>query len=348
MWLLGYRSGVSMHISASLRRRAALAGAAALAVLTLTPAAASAQSPSGDAGVKTYASHADVDKVRDFWTENRLADAGGEDIDHTTLSPPGELLTPDADRLGYAPAAQPYVNHGSRGVGKIAMLDGTDPSNCSAAAIGGDLILTAAHCLVDPGDPSQLTTKLAFVPDYGMRGDYHPFGVWPVVATYIPSAYVTKAGDGNYPYDVAVMRVADDQQGASLEDVIGTSYDVVQSTHGAPAMAAVYGYPGMGGPKYNGGPQMFYCVARLEDDGQAPVSEMRTENCAVQGGNSGGPLFDHEWRIVGVTQSGTALDEDGNPVSEGEKGAYEDAVFARLHPDTYGRVIEVARADAQD
>jgi V8-like Glu-specific endopeptidase len=325
-----------------------LAGAA----LAITPAAAvdSPIVPGKNAKVSTVAA-TDVDaadtpaNVRAFWNSNRLQDAGGGDVGFETLPAPSEVLTPKGDKVGYGYPQKPYLRYGTRGVGKIVLLNGTQPSNCSAAAIGGDFILTAAHCVLLPG--GKFLTKLAFVPDYrhgksadGKNRDNEPFGVWPVTKTYMPKVYATKH---SFPYDIAVMRVAKDPQGASLQEALRVSYKTIQSKDNVPldtdpALAAVYGYPGEGGKKFDNGPEMFYCIGEMEPDDQRPISELVTSNCAVQGGNSGGPLFDKKWNIIGVTQSGTKVTgADGKPA--------ENSVFSRLHPDTFGASLGEAKGD---
>jgi V8-like Glu-specific endopeptidase len=330
-----------MQFRAPTRRRnisAAITAAAvtllSTAALAVTPATAAGSDtvPGRDKTVTVHTPADSPDTVRDYWTDDRLKTAGGEqdDLDSESAKADGPVITPDGDAFGYGRPKQPYMRYGTRGVGKLVMMSGDSPSNCSASAIGGNFIVTAAHCIVGPSDVTFLT-KMAFVPDYGLRGTYKPFGLWPVTKVYMPTKYyeTSKQGHGDFPADVAVMRVANDPQGATLQEVLRTVYKAVQTKDGVPsARAATYGYPGTGGKKFEDGPEMFYCVGDFTDEGQKPVSQLNTTNCAAKGGNSGGPLFDSKWNVIGVAQS-----------------AAGNTSFSRLHPDTFGRALTEAKND---
>ena len=71
---------------------------------------------------------------------------------------------------------------------------------CTASVVhstGGDLLLTAAHCVAGAG------VGLKFVPGYA--GGAAPQGVWSVTAAFVDAAYAASRDEAD---DVAVLRVA--------------------------------------------------------------------------------------------------------------------------------------------
>ncbi|MGV9803675.1 trypsin-like serine peptidase [Mycobacterium sp. NPDC003449] len=116
-------------------------------------------------------------------------------------------------------------------------LGGGPVHTCSAAVLGDttdDLILTAAHCLVDGVDTT-------FVPGFPDGGDDR---VWRVTATYLDPRWLA---DQQPQTDFAVARVSSDG-GGSLQRRAGGGLSL-GSAPAAGSAVTVTGYPmGDGGP----------------------------------------------------------------------------------------------------
>jgi V8-like Glu-specific endopeptidase len=96
---------------------------------------------------------------------------------------------------------------------------------------GGDLVLTAAHCLAgrQPG-------SLAFVP--GFRDGSAPLGVWTVGEVFVDSAW-TRAHDPDH--DFAFLRVSRPGSASTLEARTGA--ERLGAGRGAGRLTTVVGYP---------------------------------------------------------------------------------------------------------
>jgi V8-like Glu-specific endopeptidase len=88
---------------------------------------------------------------------------------------------------------------------------------CTASVVnspGGDLVLTAAHCVAGYSESSP--SGMAFIPGYDDGAA--PAGVWPVTHVFVDSAW---AANANPDDDFAFLTVAQSGHGASLESVTG-------------------------------------------------------------------------------------------------------------------------------
>ena len=97
-----------------------------------------------------------------------------------------------------------------------ALFSSSNISNghyCSASVVdspGGDVIVTAAHCLSSDSDG-----KAVFVPGY--RAGQTPYGVW-TVADVVESSNWTAQGDPDYDVAFALL---DPVKGKEIESVVG-------------------------------------------------------------------------------------------------------------------------------
>ncbi|MEZ4522616.1 MAG: trypsin-like serine protease [Thermomicrobiales bacterium] len=129
----------------------------------------------------------------------------------------------------------------------IAQLAGFDESlpediiaTCTAAFVGPDVLLTAAHCLWSDTEFGGWIDDLLIAP--GSNGDQTPFGVISPESMWIPDAYMTNSEPGS-PYDYALIVLSNsdtEAQTGSFEIGILTTGEL-QDQNLNPTTA---GYPG--------------------------------------------------------------------------------------------------------
>jgi V8-like Glu-specific endopeptidase len=108
---------------------------------------------------------------------------------------------------------------------------------CTASVVaspGGDLLVTAAHCVQGYSDSAP--KGLAFVPGYD-HGSV-PYGAWPVTRIFVDQAWASSADPDD---DVAFLTVRQSRSGTSIESVTGAE-ELGISTR-ASGTLTVIGYP---------------------------------------------------------------------------------------------------------
>lgn len=151
-----------------------------VAVLAGT-AGASTRSPAPQFGVEYAVGQAAQQTTRSFWTPARMAAA-------TPVAKPLSSLT--FGRASGAPPGTPTANlfNGVPTVGALFFTnDGTH--FCSASVISSrarDLVLTAAHCVVDSGHRA---ANVEFVPGYHNAGKA-PYGTWAVKEIFVANGWL--------------------------------------------------------------------------------------------------------------------------------------------------------------
>jgi len=139
-----------------------------------------------------------------------------------------------------------------------------------------DLIVTAAHCLLDAGD-------VAFVPGY--RDGEAPYGVWKVAKVFLPDGWTQGRDEDS---DVAFAAL-EEQDGAGVEDVVGGNRFAPGTATGATAVT-VTGYP-------NAAEAPIRCVNK-------PTAHTGTQQriaCpGFSGGTSGSPWVNGYGEVVGI------------------------------------------------
>lgn len=148
----------------------------------------------------------------------------------------GSATAAVAATQGPGSSRQAAADARSARVGALFSDSGLTDHYCSASVVdspGGDLIVTAAHCLsTDPG-----TT--VFVPGY--RDGTAPYGVWKLVSVVEDTRWTADTDDD---LDVAFAVVAP-LKGRQLQQVVGANRLVTDADvgDGAPVGVTLTGYP---------------------------------------------------------------------------------------------------------
>ncbi|MCX5193627.1 serine protease [Streptomyces sp. NBC_00249] len=162
-------------------------------------------------------------------------------------------------------------------------LDWDGEHHCSGSVVhspGGDLVVTAAHCVYQSG----FRTNLAFVPGY--RDGAAPYGVWVPTRIEVDPRWVESADPD---HDVAFVRVRRaGQPGLRLEDATGSH--PVGFRPELPAPARLVGYP-------NDAEQPLGCANTAEAAGP---TQLRLDCADVPNGTSGGPVLSAAGTLIGV------------------------------------------------
>ncbi|MFG1942242.1 trypsin-like serine peptidase [Nonomuraea sp. NPDC048826] len=275
----------------------------------------------------------DPQRAIDYWTARKQSKADAIDLPENVVIPrsAGEWasvprnkrLTPGADANGYGRMDRPYRRaHDSRATGRLFFLDAAGSRrSCTGAVIRsarGLLLVTAAHCVYGvPGRGGQgrWSQNIAFVPAYDGRAenprDRAPYGVWGARRVWKPRPFTgVSPFDWDSIYDLALIEVG--RRGdTTLQDAVG-GFTPVRNEGGGHTVTSL-GYPS--DAPYDGTRQL-WCLARTRLwPGHAlrgTGGRMRTDNCHLYGGNSGGPWLDRDGGLLlGVLTSG-ANDEAGH------------------------------------
>ncbi|MEU3469342.1 trypsin-like peptidase domain-containing protein [Streptomyces sp. NPDC006687] len=153
-------------------------------------------------------------------------------------------------------------------------LDWDADHHCSGSVVhspGGDLVITAAHCVYAGG----FRTNLAFVPGY--EEGKAPYGVWVPTRIEVDPRWVR---DSDPDVDVAFIRVRrGGHPGQRLEDVTGAH--PIRFGQQLPVPARLMGYP-------NDTERPLGCSHPAVADGPA---QLRFDCADVPNGTSGGPVL---------------------------------------------------------
>lgn len=153
---------------------------------------------------------------------------------------------------------------------------------CTASVVagpGGDLLVTAAHCVYGGGG---YRSGLRFAPGY--VAGRSPEGVWQVVAVFVDSRWI---GSANPDDDVAFLRVRP-LNGRTVEQVSGAH--ALGVGYGPVNQVTVTGYPADGDrPLSCGG-----------SSAAQSATQMRFDCDGFTSGTSGGPWVTGDGSVIGV------------------------------------------------
>lgn len=195
------------------RRRAAHAVLACLAIVLAPPALAEAADRVSPASTATPG---EADRIAAYWTPQRMRST-------PPLAAPGRRRDPLA-RISFTPVAEPTAAPYAVN-GRLFLRQGKQTGFCSATAIDSPsrrLVLTAAHCLnsgpVGPRRGSVWSSKVEFVPAYS--GGIAPFGSFVAGrnAVFVSPKW-RKTGNPNF--DVGAIAVRPNAEGVEVADAVG-------------------------------------------------------------------------------------------------------------------------------
>jgi len=112
-----------------------------------------------------------------------------------------------------------------RWIGRFSFTTPNGTSYCSATAISGNNIVTAAHCVYDTPSRNAFYTNKVFTPAY--RNGNAPYGSFATTNCSVLTAWVNLSGAYSInswaPYDVAVCTVGTNAAGQTLNQVVGSA-----------------------------------------------------------------------------------------------------------------------------
>ena len=180
--------------------------------------------------------------------------------------------------------------------GKVffTIAGGSQPGDyvCSATVVTSNvntLAWTAGHCVHDPEFGGGFAANWTFVP--GFRNGERPFGTWPARELFTTRGWSEKT---NIRQDVGAARLARDEQGRGIEDVLGARGIAFNEPRVQEVTA--YGYPALANPlslppRFDfDGQRLWSCASAITGSDSPPGSGPATMQieCDMTGGASGG------------------------------------------------------------
>lgn len=268
-------------------------------------------------------------EAHDFWSDaDKLENAEGMEF-----KPPENGLPPgpgDPATGAYRPAtaAMPSSPQGYGVVSEAEVYDrnglgastfgrlyfsftGTDLNVCSASVVNsesGDIVITAAHCVMQLDGSAAIAQSVVFVP--GDRNDMseQPHGMWAAVEVSVPQEFAQNAradengqltSDRGWSHDFAFIKM-ERQNGKSIQEATGGQ----GIAFGIPVETLTQiGYPSAG--KYDGREEYMCASTSYTSNYQGGYSH----SCSMTQGSSGGAWltsFDSAsgtGYIVGITST---------------------------------------------
>ncbi|MFE5815670.1 trypsin-like serine peptidase [Streptomyces sp. NPDC056479] len=284
-----------------MRRTAVLVSALALSALGWTPGPAHAEpAPTHDDTQITSFSDQEQDTALTFWTTARLRAA--EDVTPAARASAATASTHPADDHGPELTVPPLPGAEADGIsarassptawkrkglirrtsGKVFFENAAGSLfSCSgtvASSRNKSVVLTAAHCVVDPADGKGYRNWV-FIPGYA-HGE-RPFGTFTAQKLFHLKRYVTSDHRDDWDFAFARMRKLD---GRTLAGTVGAQGIRFNSPTGRRVHSFGYG----GAPAEGSGERLNHCQGKEHRDTTRPGSTMWGIDCVQSGGSSGG------------------------------------------------------------
>jgi len=213
-----------------------------------------------------------------FWTDERIAKAVPLDIPVVEMAEIHNVTYQDGGNTKPVPD-NVYGNQPYRCAGKLLFQTPRGGASCTAVAAGGNVVLTAGHC-IHPGSGSNYYTQVVFRPQH--RDNTAPVGVWPATRLFTTREWATGGGRA-FSRDVGVFSV-NSQNGRSLAQAVGGQTTPIYNQSGRLQIECI-GYPG----NFGNGQRMIHSVgaqAPGHNDMSPPTLKVPSR---MTFGASGGP-----------------------------------------------------------
>ena len=276
-------------------------------------------------------------KIRDFWTSDKLKAAKSLDIILTNV-PHGRSSAnhsepdgPPSSVPGTVPSGNSRLLRTISGNGRQVSTTGKvffqGPDGgyymCSAAIVGsttGDLVATAGHCVYDTDKEAWLNSNWVFIPAYS-NGN-RPYGTWPA-RNFLALTSWTNNRDFNYDVGFVALSTLDGQHIESRLGAQGIGFNYARSEY-----TYAFGYPG----NLDGGNYLKSCSGNAGNPtGAGSDYHGQRLACNMGGGSSGGPWLQNVDESSGIGYV-TAVNSFGIPsLGDYMYGPYFDSTIGSLY-----------------
>ncbi|NLT26583.1 MAG: hypothetical protein GXX90_08045 [Microbacteriaceae bacterium] len=218
---------------------------------------------------------------------------GGGDPATGAYRPATEPMPASPQGYGTVSAAEVYDRNGlgASTFGRLyTTFDGQSMFVCSATVINsdsGDIVLTAAHCVVELDGSGTVAQGVMFVPGDRNEAQEQPYGMWAAVEVSVPQEFVDHAladssgmvtSDRGWSHDFAFLKM-ERQNGQSIQSVTGgqgVAFGIPVDT------LTQIGYPASG--RFDGREEYMCASTSYTSNGQGGYSHY----CDMTPGSSGG------------------------------------------------------------
>jgi hypothetical protein len=263
-------------------------------LLVASGAAAGASGAVADGEVVARSVTKPAAAIRDYWTAQRMR----------SVVPAGPLLLregrvaarppssggPDNPRAA-ADVSAASATFPGRVHGRVFLTLGDTDYFCSATVVESaahTVVWTTGHCLNGSDIGLGFAANWIFVPGY--RDGQAPYGAWTATELLTTDRWLREA---NLRLDLGAARLARDEQGRGIEDVVGARE--IAFNQPRRQVFEAYGYPAVDpntplfAPNFSGG-RLFRCVSPRTAVGRPPGSGPETLeiSCDMTAGASGG------------------------------------------------------------